>query len=235
MCNGVPILANNKKAVYGKKTNSHTKTCLDLKISEDNFRKYEYHWWDKKLVNDYYDQVGEEIVDKISPEKSRKLAQELVKKHFRTQDQVAKWLKDVPEEWGHLMKPGMERLAKKVNPKLLMYQKSITTFKKTPIEKYNPYQATKLPKIEKLKEFPELAQVRDQVWAQVRAQVWAQVRDQVGATSYWGVKIALNLPIDHWFFNFLKLGVIVVFVKGKVKVFGKGGKYLGEYDESELN
>jgi antitoxin component YwqK of YwqJK toxin-antitoxin module len=25
------------------------------------------------------------------------------------------------------------------------------------------------------------------------------------------------------------------FVKGKVKVFGKGGKYLGEYDESELN
>ena len=172
MCNGVPILANNKKAVYGKKTNSHTRTCLDFKINEDNFRKYEYHWWIKKLVDDHYDQVGEEIVSKIDKKKARKNAEELVKKHFRTQDQVAKWLKDVPEEWGYLMEPGMERLAKKVNPKLVIYQKKIAKFKQTPIEKYNPYQATKLPKIEKLKEFPELAQV----WAQVWDQVWAQVK-----------------------------------------------------------
>ena len=28
---------------------------------------------------------------------------------------------------------------------------------------------------------------------------------------------------------------MIVFVKGKVKVFGKGGKYLGEYSESEFN
>ena len=73
-----------------------------------------------------------------------------------------------------------------------------------------------------------------QVRGQVRGQVWDQVWDQVWATSYWGVKITLGLPIDHWFFDFLKLGVMIVFVTGKVKVFGKKGKYLGEYDESEL-
>ena len=70
---------------------------------------------------------------------------------------------------------------------------------------------------------------------QVRAQVRAQVGDQVWATSYWAIKMTFGLPIKHWFFDFLKLGVMVVFVQGKVKVFGKNGKYLGEYDEKDFN
>ena len=176
------------------------------------------------------------------------------------------------------MEPKFKTLAKKVNPKLIIYQDKIVKFKKTPIERYNPYQATKLPKLEQLKQYKNLAQVRDQMWdqvwaqvgdqvwaqvgdqmrdqvgdqmwaqvwdqvwdqvrAQVGAQVWAQVgdqvRDQVGATSYWGIKIALDLPIKHWFFDFLKLGVMIIFVKGKVKIFGKRGVFLGEYDEKDL-
>ena len=69
---------------------------------------------------------------------------------------------------------------------------------------------------------------------QVRGQVWDQIGDQVWATSYWAVKITLGLPIKHWFFDFLKLGVMILFVSGKVKVFGKKGKFLGEYDEEEF-
>ena len=155
----------------------------------------------------------------------------MVKKNFATQAQLAKWLKDVPSEWGRLMaEPKFKGLAKKVNPKLTLYQDKIAKFKKTPIEKYNPYQATKLPKIEELKKHKELWAVRDQVWDQVRD----QVRDQVYSTSYWGIKVTLGLPIKHWFFDFLKLGVMIVFVQGKVKVFGKKGKFLGEYDEADF-
>jgi hypothetical protein len=78
------------------------------------------------------------------------------------------------------------------------------------------------------------AQVWDQVGDQVWAQVWDQVGDQVWATSYWGIKITLGLPIKHWFFDFLKLGVMIVFVRGKMKIFGKKGKFLGEYDEKDF-
>jgi hypothetical protein len=77
-------------------------------------------------------------------------------------------------------------------------------------------------------------QVGDQVWAQVRDQLWDQIRDQVWATSYWAVKCILELPIKHWYFDFLKLGVMIVFVDGKIKIFGKKGKYLGEYEISSL-
>ena len=81
-------------------------------------------------------------------------------------------------------------------------------------------------------------QVRAQVGAQVRAQVgdqvWDQVWDQVGATSYWAVNIHFDLGISHWFGDLLKLGVMIIFVQGKVKIFGKKGKYLGEYNESEF-
>lgn len=90
------------------------------------------------------------------------------------------------------------------------------------------------------------AQVRDQVWDQVRdqvvAQVWAQagyqVGDQVGAqvdtTSFWAVNIHFELGVSHWFGDFLSLGIMPIFVNGKMKVFGKKGKYLGEYDMSEF-
>jgi len=84
--------------------------------------------------------------------------------------------------------------------------------------------------------------IRDRMWNQiwnqfrskVRNEATYQVWNQIWATSYWGIKMALDLPINHWFFDFLKLGVMIVFVGDKVKVFGKNGKYLGEYDKSEF-
>src|SRR3990167_3484002 len=245
MCIGVAIFANNKKAIYGKKTNSHTKSAEALHINEDDYWKYEYHWWAKEIVADHYDQVGKDLLKHIDKDKADKHVADLVKKHFRTQEQLAKWLKNVPDEWGHLMEDGQESLAKKVNPNLIEYKKKLKSFKYTD-KKFNPYQATKLPSIKELRQFKKLDQVRAQVGAQVRAQVgdqvWAQVRAQVGdpvgdqvySTSYWAIKVQLGLPIKHWFFDFLKLGVMIVLVKGKVKIFGKEGIYLGEYDETDL-
>ena len=78
------------------------------------------------------------------------------------------------------------------------------------------------------------AWLKNKNMAQVGDQVRDQVRDQVYSTSYWGIKVTLGLPIKHWFFDFLKLGVMIVFVQGKVKVFGKKGKFLGEYDEADF-
>ena len=224
MCAGIPILADNKKATYGKKTNSHSTTCEQLKIDGDKFRKFEYLWWEKKLIETHTDDKAEEILAKIDKKKSRSLAEQLIKKDFKTQDQLAKWLKGVPLEWDKLLDPQFKTLAKKVNPKLILYQDRIAKFKKTPIEKYNPYQATKLPEAKEIKKYLK----------KPFAQVWDQVRDQEYSTSYWGVKVALNLPIKHWFFDWLKLGVIIVIVNKKVKIFGKKGKFLGEYDEREI-
>ena len=222
MCQGVAILANNKKAVYGKKTNSHSTTCIQLKIDGDKYRKFEYLWWEKKIQQVHYDSVAENILAKIDLTKSTKHASDLVEKNFSTQDKLAKWLKGVPDEWDKLMQPEFKTLAGKVNPLLLTFQDKIEKFKKQPIEKYNPYQATKLPSIKEIRKHKKLAQVGAQVW------------DQVGAVSYWGVKVSLGLPIKHWFFDFLKLGIMIIFVKGKIKVFGKNGKYLGEYNQSDL-
>jgi len=81
------------------------------------------------------------------------------------------------------------------------------------------------------------AQVRDQVWAQVWDQVWAQVRDQVRdqvwaqvrVCAYKAVADFLNLDYDHPAFALVRLGIMVVNVLGKFKVFGKGGKFLGEF------
>ena len=279
MCDGIPVFSNNKKALHGVGTSSHTEAAEKLRIKEDHYMKSEYHWWDKQFVPDHYDEFGKSILREngVDIDKAVSIAELYVKKNFRTQAQLVAWLKKTPSEWGRLMASDMESLAKKVNPKLVLYQSKIKKFKKTPLEKFNPYQATKLPSLKEMKKrLPAQvrdqvwaqvrdqvwaqvsdqvraqvrdqvwAQVRDQVWAQVRDQVWAQVRDQVWAqvrdqvwdqvwaTSYWAVKVTLGLPIKHWFFDFLKLGVMVVFVKGKVKVFGKKGKYLGEYNESDF-
>ena len=232
MCYGVAILANNDKAVYGKGTSSHTTTCEQLKLNEDQWIKYEYHWWDKQLVMDHYDPVGEDIIAGIDRRIAEKHATALVQTHFRTQKQLIEWLKDNKDEWGRLLEHGSPTMIKAVCPALADYNKKIKSFKVS--DKTNPYQAEKLPDIKTLKKaLPK--KVRNQVWAQVGAQVRDQVGAQVGATSYWAVKMTFGLPIKHWFFDFLKLGVMVVFVHGKVKVFGKGGKYLGEYDESEFN
>jgi len=119
----------------------------------------------------------------------------------------------------------------KLFPKIKEITDKLKTYK--PI---NPITAEEMPPKTKIKKIMAQvrAQVRAQVGAQVGAQVWAQVRDQVRATSYWAIKVVLGLPIKHWFFDFLKLGIMIVFVKGKVKVFGKKGIYLGEYNQSDL-
>jgi hypothetical protein len=62
MCQGIAIFANNKKAVYGKKTNSHSTTAKQLRLNEDNFRHYEYLWWDKEIQEVHMDRVGKEII-----------------------------------------------------------------------------------------------------------------------------------------------------------------------------
>jgi hypothetical protein len=257
MCQGVGIFANNKKAVFTYGTNSHSTTAEKLHLNEDNWRHYEYLWWNKKIQEVHMDRVAEEILKGIDKKTARKHVNKLVKDNFSTQKGLVKWLKTVPEEWDELMKPKHARLAKRVNPVLVEHRDRIEWFKKQPIERFNPYQATKLPKLEAIRKvMPKAvrAQVWDQVGAQVRAQVWdqvgAQVRDQVGdqvrdqvgdqvraqeySTSYWAIKLTLGLPIKHWFFDFLKLGIMIVFVKGKIKVFGKKGKYLGEYDSKDL-
>ena len=245
MCEGVAFFANNKKALYGKGTNSHSDSAKQLKINEDDYRKYEYLWWEKKIQQVHYDQVAEDILARIDEKKAFRLVELSVKKHFNTDTKLVKWLKEVPNEWDKLLEPKWHKLSKRVNPLLLTFQDKIEKFKKTPIENYNPYQATKLPKLKEIKKsIPKKVrdqvgnQVWNQVWNQVRDQVWNQVwnqvGNQVGTTSYWAVKIVLGLPIKHWFFEFIKLGIMIVFVEGKAKIFGKKGKYLGEYNEKDL-
>ena len=77
-------------------------------------------------------------------------------------------------------------------------------------------------------------QVWDQVWDQVRDQVWDQVRDQVRAQArvcaYYAIKLFMGLPYEHPAFDLIRLGIMVVNVLGKYKVFGKNGKYLGEFE-----
>jgi hypothetical protein len=281
MCEGIGIFSNNKKAFHGVGTSGHSNIALKFKIDEDKFLKSEYHWWDKQFVVDHYDTTAIKILQKngVDIDKATKAAEKYVKKTF-TQSGVVKWLKKTPSEWGRLMTLDMESLAKKVNPKLVLYQSKIKKFKKTNIEKYNPYKATRLPALKTIKvKMPKKVwdqvwgqvrdqvrdQVGDQVWGQVRDQVrdqvrgqvgdqvwgqagdqvwgqvrdqvrdqvWGQVWDQVYSTSYWAIKVVLGLPIKHWFFDFLKLGIMIVFVQGKVKVFGKKGKFLGEYSRKE--
>ena len=240
MCQGTAYFANNKRAVFGN-TNSHSDAELQLKIDGDTYRKFEYLWWEKKIQQVHYDQVAKDILAKIDENKAQKLVEQSVKKNFNTDAKLAKWLKKVPDEWDKLFEPKFYSLAKKVNPLLNTFKEKMEKFKKQPIGKYNPYQAEKLPNLKTIKKaMPKKVgdqvwdQVGDQVRAQVGDQVWDQVGDQVRAVSYWGIKIALSLPIKHWFFDWLKLGIIVVFVQGKVKVFGKKGKYLGEYDKKDF-
>jgi hypothetical protein len=89
-------------------------------------------------------------------------------------------------------------------------------------------------------------QVWDQVWEQAGAQVWAQVREQAGAQvgdqvreqagaqvgviAYYAIKLFMKLDYEHPVFDLARMGIIVVKVAKKLKVFGKAGKYLGEID-----
>ena len=88
----------------------------------------------------------------------------------------------------------------------------------------NPITAETMPPPSKVKKI--MAQVRAQVGAQVGAQVWAQV----GIITYYAISKLLGLDYDHPAFELIRLGVIVVSIQGKFKVFGKEGKYLGEIE-----
>ena len=102
MCAGIPILVNNKKAVYGKGTNSHSTTAKNLKVDQDKYRKYEFYWWKNELIQVHYDRVAQDILKDIQSTTSEKFAKELVKKQFSTSLGIYKWLKDVPDEWHEL-------------------------------------------------------------------------------------------------------------------------------------
>ena len=54
-------------------------------------------------------------------------------------------------------------------------EQAIENFKKQPIKNFNPYQATELPSIEKIRE----SGLRAQIGAQVRDQIWDQIRNQI--------------------------------------------------------
>jgi hypothetical protein len=112
-------------------------------------------------------------------------------------------------------------------PELKNIQEQLKTYK--PI---NPITAKKLPPIKKIKKILAQvgAQVGDQVGAQVRDQVRAQVWAQVGITAYYAVKEFLNLNYEHPAFDLIKLGIFIVKVENKFKIFGDKGKYLGEFE-----
>jgi len=121
MCQGVAYFANNKKALYAKKTVSHSEGAEELKIDEDKYRKFEYLWWDKEINHVHYDEIAENILKKISVVKTTKLVEQSVKKNFNTDTKLAKWLKKVPSEWDKLLDPKFKKLARKVNPLLLTF------------------------------------------------------------------------------------------------------------------
>jgi hypothetical protein len=81
--------------------------------------------------------------------------------------------------------------------------------------------------------------VRNSVWNSVRDSVWDSVWDSV-RNSVWGqsaicgyhaINKFLKLGIEHPAFDLVELGVIVVQTGGMVKVYGKKGKFLGEFRE----
>jgi len=100
----------------------------------------------------------------------------------------------------------------------------------------NPFQAEEMPDPDKIKSIVRSigtqvgAQVRDQVGTQVRTQVRDQVWDQVGMIAYYAVKLFMQLDYEHPAFDLIRMGVMVIKVKNKLKVFGKNGKYLGGID-----
>ncbi len=96
----------------------------------------------------------------------------------------------------------------------------------------NPFTAEEMPEPSKIKAV--MTSIRGQVWGQVGDQVWGQVWDQVWGQVWvcacYAVKMFMALGYDHPAFDLIRLGVIVINVFGKFKVFGKGGKFLGEID-----
>ncbi len=65
----------------------------------------------------------------------------------------------------------------------------------------------------------------------VRASVWDSVGGQSAICGYHAINKFLKLGIEHPAFDLVELGVIVVQTGGMVKVYGKKGKFLGEFRE----
>ena len=103
----------------------------------------------------------------------------------------------------------------------------------------NPITGEIMPPIDKIK--ATMDQIRDKVGAQVLDQVWDQVGDQVldqvgdqvwdqvRVCAYKAIADFFGLDCDHPAFELVRMGIIVVEVREKFKVFGKAGKYLGEF------
>jgi hypothetical protein len=114
-------------------------------------------------------------------------------------------------------------------PLLKNIEKRLKDYKPT-----NPINAEKMPEPNKIKMIMAQvgaqvwAQIRDQVGAQVGASVRAQVGAQVGVCTYKALAEFFDITYVHSAFELIRLGIIVVNVLGKFKVFGKNGKYLGE-------
>jgi hypothetical protein len=105
----------------------------------------------------------------------------------------------------------------------------------------NPITATKMPDEQIMRGVLVRIKdsVRNSVWNSVRDSVWDSVWDSV-RNSVWGqsaicgyhaINKFLKLGIEHPAFDLVELGVIVVQTGGMVKVYGKKGKFLGEFRE----
>ena len=93
----------------------------------------------------------------------------------------------------------------------------------------NPITATKMPDEQIMRG------VLVRIKASVGDSVWDSVRASVGGQSaicgYHAINKFLKLGIEHPAFDLVELGVIVVQTGGMVKVYGKKGKFLGEFRE----
>ena len=75
------------------------------------------------------------------------------------------------------------------------------------------------------------ASVWDSVGDSVWDSVWDSVRDSVYIVSYYAIKEFMDSDYEHPVFDLIRMGVIIVFLNGKIKIYGKDGIFLGEYDE----
>jgi hypothetical protein len=102
MCYGIPLFSNGKKVIYGVGTNSHSTTAEKQHFNEDDYRKYEFHWWKGIIEDEHYDSDAEEILKHINKKKADALVRKFVAENFNTPFKIYKWLKDVPGDWSHL-------------------------------------------------------------------------------------------------------------------------------------
>lgn len=71
--------------------------------------------------------------------------------------------------------------------------------------------------------------------ARIESDLWRVMWDYKRATAGSYIKERENLPIKHWFFDFLKLGVIVIFDGDRIRIYGKDAEYIGEYNIKDFD